>query len=199
MSDLIQCPSCQRSLSVPDALIGRPVKCPDCGAVFLTVQGPGAPQAEAAVPSALPASQGAPAAAEPHVEPPRSTVIAPAIALLIIGALGFMGTFLNLLAPKNDPPVVFQGDPAMQEQLERWMKTAAGPVGTAFHGAFLAVNLLILTGGAAMLSGRFYGLAVLASALVMIDIECCCCLAGMPVGVWSLIVLMRPEVKALFQ
>lgn len=73
-----------------------------------------------------------------------------------------------------------------------------GPGAWAIHLTFLAVNSVIVAGGSSMMSGRFYGLAMAASILAMVNIGACCCLPGLPVGIWSLIVLMRPEVKAAF-
>jgi hypothetical protein len=43
-----------------------------------------------------------------------------------------------------------------------------------------------------------WSLAVAASILVMIPCISPCCLIGLPVGIWSLVVLMRPDVKAAF-
>jgi hypothetical protein len=35
MQETINCPSCQRKLQVPEALIGQDVQCPTCGATFV--------------------------------------------------------------------------------------------------------------------------------------------------------------------
>jgi hypothetical protein len=41
MPEIINCPSCQRKLQVPEALIGQDVPCPTCGATFTaSVAGP---------------------------------------------------------------------------------------------------------------------------------------------------------------
>jgi hypothetical protein len=34
MSTIIDCPSCTRKLNVPEEMLGRPVRCPDCGGMF---------------------------------------------------------------------------------------------------------------------------------------------------------------------
>jgi ribosomal protein S27E len=39
MSDAILCPSCQRKLQVPEALVGQDVQCPTCGATFVASLG----------------------------------------------------------------------------------------------------------------------------------------------------------------
>jgi hypothetical protein len=35
MPDIINCPSCQRKLQVPESLFGQDVQCPTCGATFI--------------------------------------------------------------------------------------------------------------------------------------------------------------------
>jgi ABC-type proline/glycine betaine transport system permease subunit len=47
------------------------------------------------------------------------------------------------------------------------------------------------------LKGR--GLAIAGAILAMIPLfTCCCCVIGLPVGIWALVVLMNAEVKAAF-
>jgi ribosomal protein S27E len=39
MQEVINCPSCQRRLQVPDSLVGQDVQCPTCGATFVAALG----------------------------------------------------------------------------------------------------------------------------------------------------------------
>lgn len=211
MSDLIHCPTCQRPLSVPDELIGRPVKCPDCGEVFLTVQGnpgPGGAGPDKSVPMSVWAETvGDRTNALPEAYPQSndSVVTAPGIALLVVGLLGFIAALFVLLmlvqVDEKELKAAMQrpaaGD-ADQEAFDQGFEIAMGPFGRVVHGIFTLVNLAIITGAVAILLRRFYVLAVLASILAMVNVDSCCCLLGMPVGLWSLIVLMRPDVKAMF-
>jgi len=46
-AELIRCPQCERQLRVPDALLGKKVKCPSCGTTFAATAAPPAePEAE---------------------------------------------------------------------------------------------------------------------------------------------------------
>ena len=66
----IACPSCQKSLHLPDDLVGRLVRCPTCGQAFMTVApGPAAAEAGAPLP-VLPAEEPGALAVQP-VEPAR--------------------------------------------------------------------------------------------------------------------------------
>ncbi len=43
-----------------------------------------------------------------------------------------------------------------------------------------------------------YGLAMAASIIAMIPCLSPCCLIGLPIGIWALVVLSKPEVKSAF-
>jgi hypothetical protein len=45
---------------------------------------------------------------------------------------------------------------------------------------------------------RGWGPALAASILVMIPCVSPCCVLGLPIGIWSAIVLNRPDVRAAF-
>jgi hypothetical protein len=50
-----------------------------------------------------------------------------------------------------------------------------------------------------MMKLRSRGLALTASILAMIPFTSPCCLLGLPVGIWSMLVLSKPEVSAAFE
>ena len=56
---------------------------------------------------------------------------------------------------------------------------------------------LIFYGANEMKNLRNYNLAMAASVVAMLPCGYCCCV-GLAVGIWSLVVLMKPEVKAAF-
>jgi len=45
-------------------------------------------------------------------------------------------------------------------------------------------------------SGRW---ALAASILAMVNVGSFCCVPGIPVGIWCLVILLTPEVRAAFQ
>ena len=49
-----------------------------------------------------------------------------------------------------------------------------------------------------MLRGEGYAKAKTASILAFVPFVSCCFLSGIPFGIWSLIVLSKPEVKEYF-
>ena len=60
-------------------------------------------------------------------------------------------------------------------------------------------NLTAMHRSASMLSMRYYPLGFIAAVLTMIPGTSACCLLGLPLGIWAIVVLVRPEVRAAFR
>jgi hypothetical protein len=64
---------------------------------------------------------------------------------------------------------------------------------------FLAVGGLIIAAGVKMRALKSYGLAM--AGAILSCVPCCvglCCLPGLPIGIWALVVLMNDDVKRSF-
>jgi hypothetical protein len=72
---------------------------------------------------------------------------------------------------------------------------------TLFMAMVLIPALITIFGGIQMCRGRSYGLSVTASILAAIPClsPSACCLLGMGIGIWALVVLFNPDVKASFR
>ena len=64
---------------------------------------------------------------------------------------------------------------------------------------FVVVSLLQAACGVAMLTRRSYALAVFGAGLSIVNCNQICCFVGIPVGIWSMIVLFRSDVRASFR
>jgi len=62
----------------------------------------------------------------------------------------------------------------------------------------LVVSGVIFFGAMKMKSLENYGLAMAASIIAMIPCFSPCCLLGLPIGIWALVVLTKPDVKSAF-
>lgn len=90
---------------------------------------------------------------------------------------------------------------------------SSGAIGIGFGVIGIAINLFLLYGAMQMRNLKNYSIALAASIVAMVPIfslsgGCCClgCFAGVFVlllsigsGIWSLIILLKPEVKSAFQ
>lgn len=209
----VQCPQCERKLGVPDNLLGKRVKCPSCQTVF-TAEAPGEAPAPAAPPPRepeRPAPAREPAAPrrreyedEGEDDRPRQRsgnggdrekalglVRVPATCLLVHGILIILFSILT--------PILFLIGSAFANRSEK----------EAFYGwaimsgcngvLSLALAIFIVLGGLKMRSLQSYGLAMAGSIIAMLALPPCCCLVGIGIGIWSLVVLNNPEVKSAFR
>lgn len=129
----------------------------------------------------------------------------PAIALLVLAGVAALmtlaGHFMNdavmQMAEQSNMP-----EEQLQQLREAWGASAEGFGALNMLGLVLNVVGLavIVLGALRMKQLRSYGLAITASILAMIPcFTSCCCILGIPIGIWSLIVLFDKDVKAAFQ
>ena len=118
----------------------------------------------------------------------------PAIGLMVTGGLGIgaalLGIVLRLLGQTEVPP-------GMPPEIARALEMINGPVGYLSDLVSLAIFGLIIFGAFKMKNLQSYGLAFGISILAMLPCQCCCVL-GLPFGIWALVVLNKPEVKSQF-
>jgi len=127
----------------------------------------------------------------------------PAIGLVAVGALGVASALLSVFQGASQQQVdqlreAFDQagvDPATTEQVVSML--AGGNV--VFSLLAIAVSGLILWSGLQMRQLKGRGVAIASSILGMLPcFTGCCCVVGLPVGIWALVVLMNNEVKAAF-
>ncbi len=200
----VSCPACRMTLNVPDHLLGKRVKCPECATPFdARPEGaaPTVPPTQSLVPP-TPADLPPPVPSStyrPNYEPEPwddsygrsdgalSKVQAPAIILMILCGLGLLGSFamfaLFVLVLAEPPGPNNQGD------------VVAGAVFLLGFGlAYAVYNGLILYGANEMRTLRSYGWAMASCILSIVGGSC----LGIPVAVWGLVVINDAEVKRAF-
>ncbi len=131
----------------------------------------------------------------------RAKVNGPAIGLMIVGGigivLGLLGVVRGLTAPVVAPPPEVQQD-AQAMQIFQMVQGISGTTGVILGVIQTVVSLLTIFGGMKMRNLESYGLAMTSSILSMIPCISGCCLLGLPIGIWSIVVLSKPEVKSAF-
>ena len=126
----------------------------------------------------------------------QAMVNGPGIFMMVLAIicipLTLLGLAMNLFAGSLGS--IFKDlPPELADQLIR-----DGAIGIAQNGLSLVANIVILIGAIKMRKCQSYGLAMTASILCILCDWGCCCL-GLGAGIWSLVVLSKPEVKAAFQ
>jgi hypothetical protein len=127
----------------------------------------------------------------------------PAIALIITASLGIAYYFINgiitLFASGGGGGAMFQRQmPAdMPPQLKAFVEGMRGPLAGTINLVIALLNGLILFGAINLLRLRNRAFAMTAAIIAMLPCQCCC-LLGLPFGIWALTVLNKPEVKSQF-
>jgi hypothetical protein len=85
-----------------------------------------------------------------------------------------------------------------QIQLPAWVNMLSGTIGVVLSIIGILMCGVILLGGMKMKKLESYGLAMTTSIIAMIPCLSPCCLIGLPIGIWALVVLSKPEVKSAF-
>lgn len=123
----------------------------------------------------------------------------PAIALIVTASLAVLyyaisgaftllggGAMFHQEMPPNVPP-----------QLKAFIEGMQGPLAGIINLVIVALNAVVLFGGIKLL--RLQNLTLVMVACVMAMLPCsCCCLLGLPFGIWALVVVNKPEVKKYF-
>ena len=145
---------------------------------------PSAPSSFGAPPSMMGTFSG-PSAAE--------AINGPAIGLIVVAILGFLVQVLSLIWHLG-----FSAMAASQMAQQPWGNMFSPAVSIVSSIIGIAVSAVILFGGLKMKKLENHGLAMTASIIAMIPCISPCCLVGLPIGIWAVVVLSKPEVKSAF-
>jgi len=130
----------------------------------------------------------------------QDQVKGPAIALMVVSGLSFVTELLSILANLLGLSIMGAQDMSQLENMKgmEWLAPMlSGGFVIIFGIIALAAMALIFFGALKMKALESYGLAMTATILCMIPCFSFCCI-GIPFGIWALVVLLKPEVKAAF-
>ena len=148
------------------------------------------------LPSGVPLSSAAP------IGQAQSLVSGPATGLLVVGILcalaSVWGVLSNLLGIGMGAAGAMPGGANMPPQLAQWAQMMSGGFGLVLNFIALALAGLYIFASTKMRKLESYGLVMTATILSMLPCTSSCCCVGLPIGIWVLIVLSKPEVKSAF-
>lgn len=120
----------------------------------------------------------------------------PATGLLVTGIIGAFFAALTLIASivgMSFAPFIWDEIP--EQYAEFW----EGSFGAASAVVEIAVAAFIIYAALKMRELQQWELSLAASIVAMIPCVSPCCIIGLPIGIWALVVLLRPEVKEAFR
>lgn len=212
----IRCPSCDRGLRLGDHLLGKRVKCPACGHVFearpqeepaVEIDEDAPPPRRRQAATDYESQEGAERDRDEPIDRPRpgkkarrrarEAVLGPAIALMIVGGLGVPIGILNAITVFSGQALPFGPNPQERAQ-DPAAAQAFDVVARIVASLSIIWGVAVLLGGIQLFRLRSRTSAMVASIFAMLPCSMCC-LLGLPFGIWALVVLNRPEVKAGFE
>jgi len=212
----VQCPLCRLVFTAPvrgtpPAVLPAPtehVRGADQGSAPPSVPSPPPPFSVPAAPPVY--QQPVPAPIDPGQRTAAANVLrVPAMFMLAVGALGVVYNLFEAIRIRVAGP---QGlAQQLEDQKEIYARLGMQPpqflspdnmyvMLLTMLCAFLVLRLFMLFAGIQMLRGRGYGMAITGTILSLIPLlDCPCCLLSPPVAIWALVVLLRSDVRSLFQ
>jgi hypothetical protein len=128
-------------------------------------------------------------------------VSTPAILLMVTGGLGVLmalyGIVQRVTGMDRRSLEAFNANPDLEKY--RPLVEKLQSTGSFTNVIVLITSALVIYGALQMRSLKSWGLALTASILALIPCLGPCCCIGIPVGIWSLVVLNKPEVKGAFE
>jgi hypothetical protein len=129
--------------------------------------------------------------------PAMDQVSGPGIGLIVTGALNIVFSILRAIMM-----IAGFGIGAMQgganNPFQQQILALGGTIGAVTCVIGVLGGIFVLVGGLKMRKCESYGLCMAASIVAMIPCLSLCCFVGLPVGIWALVVVSKPEVKSSF-
>jgi hypothetical protein len=132
----------------------------------------------------------------------------PAVALMVVSILNIILALWSLIQLTFFSPNLQQvnskldqlNNPQVEQFTQKLLHLMYGPLGIANVLVELAISVLICVGSKKMKSLQSYEFALAAATLSLVPCltPCCGYLLGVAFGVWSLVVLRKPDVKSHF-
>jgi len=138
----------------------------------------------------------------PHAAPVAGNaaqmVAGPAIGLIVTASLGGLAQIAGILMNALGAGMSSAGMDG-QAEVPEWANAMSGGIGIVSGIIGLIMAVVILLGALKMKKLENFSFAMTASVIAMVPCISPCCLIGLPIGIWALVMLNKPEVKSAFR
>ncbi len=123
----------------------------------------------------------------------------PGMLFIVFGSLSILYSIYGLVSGGANAAQLSKAlsDPNLPEQAKDFIRILAGPGAKALGLLGMCMAGLMVFGGVQMRNLKNYGLAIAACVIGMLPCTGCCCVT-LPIAIWTLTILTRPEIKASF-
>lgn len=129
----------------------------------------------------------------------QGLVNGPAIALMIVGILCILASIWGVVSNLLGLGGANANQANLPPQFQQYVKLMTGPVGIALNFLGMAFGAFFIFASTKMKKLESFGLVMTATILSMLPCTSSCCCIGLPIGIWILVVLNKPEVKSSFR
>lgn len=151
--------------------------------------------------TSAPGTIGAPSPGVPGGGDAAQQIAGPAIGLMVTAILGGLAQaasiLFNLLGIGMAGVAASQGSHNSQE-MPAWINMMSGGIGIVFNIIGIIMSVVVLMGALKMKKLQSFGFVMTATIIAMVPCVSPCCWVGLPIGIWALVVLNKPEVKGAF-
>lgn len=137
------------------------------------------------------ASYGGSGSAQQAVSGPSTALLVCGILNVVLMLISIVANVTGMTAGPKPPPGAKGADDAQM------IAMFSGTMGIVFNLLGLAANVVIILASQKMKAMQSYGLAMTGSILAVIPCLSCC-ITGIPIGIWCIVTLNKPEVKSSF-
>ena len=125
----------------------------------------------------------------------RDALNVPSVLLLVSGGLGVLLRLGSMVGGSASNPMLAKlaADPKTAQIATMF----SGPANIIGNLVGIALSAFVIFGGLKMRNLQGHGIALGAAIASIIPCSGCCCI-GMPVGIWALVMLLKPEIKSQF-
>lgn len=129
-------------------------------------------------------------------------VSGPAVGLMVTGALTILTAVVLLIMNLFNVAVLGMGTPTTgtgsDPQTQRLIYMFSGALGAFSRILSIVIGGFIFYGGMKMKKLENHGLCLGASIVAMVPCLSPCCIIGIPIGIWALTTINKPEIKSQF-
>jgi type IV secretory pathway VirB2 component (pilin) len=129
----------------------------------------------------------------------REALNVPGILFIVFGSLSILYGLYGLVGGGANEAQLNQAlsDPNLPPAAKDFIRMLAGPGAKVLNLIAAAMAGLMVFGGVQMRSLKSYPVAIAACVIGMLPCTSCCCVT-IPISIWALTILMRPEIKSSF-
>lgn len=129
----------------------------------------------------------------------REALNVPGILFIVFGSLNLLFGLYGLVAGGVNKEQMAQllNDPNLPPAARDALAALAGGGSKVIGLLGMCLAGLMVFGGVQMRGLKGYGIAIAACVVGMLPCTNCCCVT-LPIGIWALTILMKPEIKASF-